>query len=68
MAMTPRSLPKIYAQVMGTKFYYHILIANEKSPDCCSKWETKIIKRRKNKNKQTKQNTHEDEKNTSNKN
>jgi hypothetical protein len=40
--MSPKSIVKIYAQVKGTKSYYNILIENGKSPNCCSKWETKL--------------------------
>ena len=42
MFMTPKSLACIYAQVKGNKLYYNKLTENEKAPNCCSKWETKL--------------------------
>ena len=43
MVINSRSLAKIYNQVKGTKCYYDILIENGKGPNCCSKWEIKLV-------------------------
>jgi hypothetical protein len=42
MLTSPKSLACIHAQVKGTKSYYNKLTENEKAPNCCSKWETKL--------------------------